>query len=40
MLRRHVWSSLRAITDADNADLMAETKAWALQRYGSLNASA
>jgi ubiquinone/menaquinone biosynthesis C-methylase UbiE len=37
MLRRRVWSSLRAIPDADNAALMAETEAWARRYYGTLD---
>jgi ubiquinone/menaquinone biosynthesis C-methylase UbiE len=37
MLRRRTWSSLREISDADNAILLAETTAWAHQRYGSLD---
>jgi ubiquinone/menaquinone biosynthesis C-methylase UbiE len=38
MLRRRIWSSLRGISDADNATLLAETEAWARQQYGSLDA--
>ncbi len=38
LLRRRTWSSLREISEADNAVLLAETEAWARQRYGSLDA--
>jgi len=38
LLRRRVWSSLREISDADNAALLAETEAWARRQYGTLDA--
>jgi ubiquinone/menaquinone biosynthesis C-methylase UbiE len=37
LLRRRTWSSLRHISDAENAALLAETTAWAIQRYGTLD---
>lgn len=38
LLRRRAWSSLRAISDIDNAELLAETEGWARRHYGSLEA--
>ncbi len=38
LLRRRTWSSLRDISEADNDSLLAETTAWALRHYGSLDA--
>jgi ubiquinone/menaquinone biosynthesis C-methylase UbiE len=37
MLERRTWSSLWSVSDADNAILLADTEAWALQTYGSLD---
>jgi len=38
LLGRRTWSSLRAVSDADNAALLEETTAWAHERYGALDA--
>ncbi|HZO87805.1 MAG TPA: class I SAM-dependent methyltransferase [Chthonomonadaceae bacterium] len=35
-LRRRTWSTLWSLPDADHAEMMAETEAWARQMYGSL----
>lgn len=38
MLRRRTWSALWDISDEDNAVFLAETEAWVLQAYGTLDA--
>lgn len=39
MLRRRTWSHLWHVPDADHAEIMAATEAWARQTYGALNAT-
>ncbi len=38
-LRRRTWSNIWAVPDADHAELMAETEAWARQTYDTLDAT-
>src|SRR5262249_54299742 len=37
MVRRRTWSSLWTVPDADHAEMMAATEAWAQETYGSLD---
>jgi ubiquinone/menaquinone biosynthesis C-methylase UbiE len=37
MTRRRTWSSLWTVPDADHAEMMAATEAWARETYGSLD---